>query len=310
MNLFESNLYKAISTCDGNLKHCSEFSRIYTFTTENISSYLKYFDLKNKKLLTVGSSGDQILNAYYYGARDITLYDINIYAKYYVYLKIAAILSLNYKEFQEFFLKYKRNGYDNKKMFSIELLRKIKPTLRLLDYESYLFFDELFCLYSSSRIREYLFDDDESRSSVIQEFNVYLQNEINYSQLKSIIKTIKFKYINGDIFKDSIPGTFDNIILSNLCTLTSIEQLKKILKKLDNNHLNNKGNILFAYLWDIDFYTNNYQEEWKEIYIMPKVRENLKEYITDYYQIKSARNILWEENKKNDLVLIYRKNNK
>ena len=39
-----------------------------------------YFD--NRRLLTVGSSGDQLLNAFYNGARDITLFDINEYAKY------------------------------------------------------------------------------------------------------------------------------------------------------------------------------------------------------------------------------------
>ena len=61
---------------------------------------MKYFDFQNKSLLTIGSSGDQILNSFYYGARDITLFDINEYSKYYIYLKIAAIISLNYKEFQ------------------------------------------------------------------------------------------------------------------------------------------------------------------------------------------------------------------
>ena len=38
---------------------------------------------------------------------------------------------------------------------------KIKDNLRLLDYESFLFFDELFTLYEPTDIRERLFDDDE-----------------------------------------------------------------------------------------------------------------------------------------------------
>ena len=40
------------------------FKLIYKFTTENISGYIKEFDFKNKSLLTVGSSGDQVINAY------------------------------------------------------------------------------------------------------------------------------------------------------------------------------------------------------------------------------------------------------
>ena len=85
---FEKNLYNASSICEGNFCYISSFSRIYPFVTENVAGYIDYFDFENKSLLTLGSSGDQILNAFYNGARDITLFDINEYAKYYVYLKI------------------------------------------------------------------------------------------------------------------------------------------------------------------------------------------------------------------------------
>ena len=158
MESLENNLYKATSICDGKFRYISEFSRIYPFTTENVSGYIDLFDFNNKSLLTVGSSGDQILNAFYNGARDITLYDINEYAKYYVYLKIAGILSLSYEEFQMFFLKHYSSPFeDNKLMFSKELFEKIKDNLRLLDYESYLFFDELISLYDGKKIRSRLF---------------------------------------------------------------------------------------------------------------------------------------------------------
>ena len=63
-NYFEETLYKASSTCDGSFRYISEFSKIYPFTTENIAGYIDYFDFDDKSLLTVGSSGDQILNAF------------------------------------------------------------------------------------------------------------------------------------------------------------------------------------------------------------------------------------------------------
>lgn len=307
MGSFEKNLFKAIKMCNGKFIDCHEFSQIYTFTTENISGYLKYFDLQNKSLLTVGSSGDQILNAYFKGARDITLYDINELAKYYVYLKIAAILSLDYQEFQIFFLKRNTQNKYNQDVFSKYLFNKIKPTLKILDFESFIFFDELFHIYTPERIRQYLFDDDAYLNKAIKNFNIYLRNEITYNKLKSIIKTISFKYINGNIFDDDINGKFDNIFLSNLCTTTDIENLKQLLTKLDNNNPNPNGSILLGYLWDIDFDSNNYHEEWIKMYKIPITREKLKKYITEYYNIKGTHDFVFDKTTKSDLVLIYRK---
>ena len=132
---FDDNLDKASSICEGMFYYNHEFSRIYTFTTENISGYIDFFDFNNKSLLTVGSSGDQILNSFYNGARDITLFDINEYAKYYVYLKISAILSLSYEEFKLFFFKYGSSPFKNNKcMFSKEIFKKIKDNLKAYDY--------------------------------------------------------------------------------------------------------------------------------------------------------------------------------
>ena len=95
MEDFEVKLHKAISICDGEYTYLKQFSRIYSFATENVFGYLKYFDLQDKSLLTVGSSGDQVLNAYFKGCRDITLIDINEFAKFYLYLK-NFIYPINY----------------------------------------------------------------------------------------------------------------------------------------------------------------------------------------------------------------------
>ena len=308
MTDFNNALPKASITCEGKLYYISEFSKIYTFTTENISGYIDYFDLNSKSLLTVGSSGDQVLNAFYNGARDITLFDINEYAKYYVYLKIAAILSLSYKEFQLFFFKHGISSFErNRCMFSKKLFNKIKDNLRYLDYEAYLFFDELFSLYDANIIRERLFDDDEERNKVIIGFNNYLKDEESYNRMKSQLKKIYFKYINGNIFEDDIETKFDNIFLSNLCTVTSLNRLKTLLEKLSKNNLNRGGSILLGYLWNTFYESNQLKEEWKDIYKMPIVREYLKEYISEVHDIIGSRDILWDEDNKRDLVLIYRK---
>ena len=49
---FDKNLCNASLVCEG-FYYNSEFFRIYSFATENISGYIDYFDFNNKKLLTV-----------------------------------------------------------------------------------------------------------------------------------------------------------------------------------------------------------------------------------------------------------------
>lgn len=310
MYFYENSLNKVIKFFNGNILSDETFFKVYSFTTENISEYIKYFDLINKKLLTVGSSGDQILNAYYYGARDITLFDINEFSKYYIYLKISAIISLDYLEFQKFFFKH---GYDidedyyNKNRFNKDIFNTFKSTLRLFDYEAYLFFDELFSNYSLRNKSDYLFDDDEDRNRVIRGFNIYLKDEESYNKLKNKLKSISFKFINGDIFKDNINGLYDNIFLSNLCTWYSINELKELIEKMDKNNLNINGSMLICYLYYTNFYNNEYNQNYHKIYDMKHTREYLKKYITEHHQIKDGRSKLWEEEKKEDCVLIYRK---
>ena len=53
------------------------YSRIYRLTTENISGFLNKYDLKDKKILTVAGSGDQRLNCYSLGAKEVTCFDVN-----------------------------------------------------------------------------------------------------------------------------------------------------------------------------------------------------------------------------------------
>ena len=307
MSTFEEDLINAKRKCDGKFFTAHEFSRVYTFTTENISGYIKHFDLQNKSLLTVGSSGDQVINSYYAGARDITLFDINPFAKYFTFLKIAAISTLTYQEFKVFFFKHGNKFFYNRHVFSKVLFDKIKPELRLLDYESYLFFDELFSNYEKDTIRERLFEDDESRNKVIMGFNNYLHTEEDYNKLKSIIRSATFKFINGDIYTDEIPGKYDNMFLSNLSNVKPFDEFKALLERIDQNNLKNGGSLQFAYLWDMYFNETYYEKEWFEIYKLPKIKESLKHYLSEAHDIPGSRDILWNEKKDRDLVLIYRK---
>lgn len=70
----------------------SEFESVYQFTTEDISQYFPLLSMKDKTVLTVGSSGDQAFAALLYGARKVTLYDISPNTSTFIDLKKDIIL--------------------------------------------------------------------------------------------------------------------------------------------------------------------------------------------------------------------------
>ena len=89
--------------------HYNDYSSVYKVSNEKISAKSYQETLSNKKkILSVIGSGDQILNSILLGTNDIDGYDISRFSKYFLQLKIAAILSLSKEEFMNFFL-YNRN---------------------------------------------------------------------------------------------------------------------------------------------------------------------------------------------------------
>ncbi len=219
---FDIVLDNAIKRCEGLVIYDKAFNKgfnqIYPFATENISGYIDKFDLKDKSLLTVGSSGDQVINAILYGCKKISVLDINPYTKFYYYLKIASILDLNLDEFMTFlrFKRYPSTFKDNKDVFNSQLYNKIKTTLRNLDYESYLFWDELFQSFNPIDIRNNLFSLDEDHNRIITKSNSYLQNQDSYELVRNKLKTISPTFIIEDLFKVELQEKYDNIWLSNI----------------------------------------------------------------------------------------------
>ena len=280
------------------------FMSIYSFSTENVNGYIDFFDYKDKSLLTVGSSGDQIINAYNKGCRDITLIDINPFARYYVNLKIAGILSLNYREFELFF--FRNIGlHKNNSRYNLELFNKLSNTLKAIDYDSYYFFESIFNKYPVDRISDYLMNDDEESYKVIKNINNYLQNEESYNKTKKILGDIYFNYINENIFTFNSNQKYDNIFLSNLCSRISLFELKELIAKLNNN-LNIDGSMLSAYIWNMDYNSKEENYDLRDIYKMPAVRTWLNDYISEHHQITGISDILFSPDKKSDLVLIYK----
>ena len=80
---------------------------------------------------------------------------------------------------------------------------KINSILRLLDYESYLFWDELLNCYSGEHIRNKLFSLDEEKTSTLEKMNPYLENA-SFEELKVKLQKIQPKFLIGNVFNEDI----------------------------------------------------------------------------------------------------------
>ena len=291
------------------------FTSIYPFTTENIDGYIDNFDLKDKSLLTVGSSGDQVLNAILKCSKDITVIDINPFVKYYYYLKVAAIINLNYSEFKYFF---RYNNYPdtfdyNDHAFNRDVFEKIKDDLRILDYESYLFWDELLQYYDPLLVREKLFTEDENESKIINTFDTYLKDEDYYNDLKQKIKKVRPKFIYGDIFQMTeclLGRKYDNIWLSNFSSYYQSDEILCLVNKLDEV-LNDNGSFLITYMYDIQP-DSTYEEDYPDMYNLDKTFNLFSKYNPKLINFLGLNSIIYEDvfinnYRFDDSILVYKK---
>ena len=237
----------------------NKFKYIYLYTTENIAAYMPYLNLANKSLATVGSSGDQALNAALFDCKDISVIDICPFAKEYFYLKKAAITLLSRNEFLSFFA-YKNGMFENNSMtFNKKIYQKLREIIKEDDLEVAYFWDYLFKKYSGLRIRKRLFIFGENPKSEETKLNAYLQDDLSYNEIKNKINNININFIQNDLHKIELNNKYDNIILSNLFTYCSSDQINLLFKKM-YNLLNDNGIMQVAYLYQVDK-NNLYNEE-------------------------------------------------
>lgn len=310
----EERLRWAKSSINGNhqRKEVYKFDKIYPFTTENISGYIDLFDLENKKLLTVGSSCDQIINASLEGCKDITLLDVNPYVEYYYYLKMAAILKLEREDFLRY-LSYEGNSHKYSKtkeeIFSKEYFDRIKDTLKKLNYDSYYFWNELYNEFKGNDIRYMLFAPDEYKLPVKIGCNKYLQSENNYNKLRRTLTETEIRFITENLFnieKTNIVNKFDSIWLSNIGTNLTLEEIKN-LTEIYSRYLEDSGKLLISYLYITNFIPDN-KAEYKPIYKLSRTLEVLSEFNPEIISFTSINGIKYNNNNKiTDSVLVYKK---
>ena len=226
---------------------------VYHCSNERLNSYFKDLNLKESRIATVGSSGDQTLNALFYGAKDITIIDANILSKPYIEYKIAMIKNLDFATFKLHLGKFS--------MFNWKIYAKISHDLPR-DVQQ--FFDELM-LNQDDNGRD--FDEGYLTDSLIRnnlfhtpcndydkpEENLFFNNENDYKKLKEILveKNFKINYIIADItkFPHKLTGKFDYIFLSNIYNYyEDVASLNKIIKQLYSK-INVGGAIQYNYVF-------------------------------------------------------------
>ncbi|MBR4830531.1 MAG: DUF3419 family protein [Bacilli bacterium] len=279
---------------DESIQSCADYDRgigpsrrttcIYPFTTENIGGYIDIFDLKDKSLLTVGSSGDQAINAALYGCKDITLLDVVPDTRYYYYLKVAALLSLSREEYIDFFSYHFSS--DNSETFDLTTYRKLRDTLKVLDEESFNYFDTLFSRFIGIVIRKSIFQTDEHIPDIVVKSNPYLSSDISYDETKERIKNVNTEFLCQDVLNIDVNKSYDNIWLSNIATWLD---KKNIIKMANSTYplLNDSGKLLLSYLYHLGINTK-FDPEREPIYNIELMKKLFKKYNIELKEFESV----------------------
>ena len=220
----------------------SATEKAYPSSNEILRDVFKEFgSLEGKKVLTVGSSGDQVLNAIYHGSKDVTLIDANIFAKFFTEYKIALIKNLDFNEFLYIFdLRILNGGMFEPKIFQ-RVFHDLSPEAQAFWGE--IFIDQEWPYETVSRIMDYSFF----------KFSDFYRDENAYNNLKEKLKDAKISYIVSEFkdFPEDISDSYDIMLFSNIFDYMysnkDLKSFRATANQLYNNHLNKNGKIHLSY---------------------------------------------------------------
>lgn len=229
----------------------NHYEGLYTNATEDMATYHKAFK-KNESVLTIGASGEQVVNAINSGAKVIDVYDSNRLCRYALHLRLAAIQALTLDEFFEFY-----------KTFSPFLFVKISD---YLPEEQLMYWGTIYSMFGEKSldggraIEKLLFTYKRLDEDLVRKINPYLNPE-NYNKLKSTINSVTINYLDSDLYglpKHIAGKQYDVINLSNIYEYLnySHDVRFKHARKYHNfvmnelmPRLNQDGTIMVSYLY-------------------------------------------------------------
>lgn len=224
-----------------NTFHSESF--IYKKTNEKLNKFIDLL-LNKDKVLSVIGSGDQILNTLLTKPSKIDAFDISVFPKFFLKLKIASIKSLSRDEYIKFFFSttetFLDEYYDD--LYFDKIRKKLDDEAE--DFWTYLFqYNDWYDIYNSTLFSsESVFEEQ----AIIQ--NKYLDNN-EYYKLRDILQNVQINYIESNLLDLKINDTYDLIYLSNI-----LEYVKKsaYFDKIDELSVKNKGIIISYIFGEID----------------------------------------------------------
>ena len=317
MEDIEKNIIAAKSFVFDNNCIDKNYSKVWFGSTENIQEYFELLKWEQvKKVLTVCSSGDHILNLVNRDVFEIDTFDINPLTFPYLNLRMALILSFDYEDYFSFFDKLSIASRSESQEYEIFL--RIKPFI-LPPYD--FFWEELYRENSLrnkhnsmqpgllGRICMHYIPDCTSKLR-----NRWLYNQNEYEKTKQNLQkcNISFKCLNVLDITQNFLGEYDRILLSNIADYLQAPFIDFDNKKFDafiRNELatilNANGEILAAYIYH--FIDNG---EFRGVHFKNGCDSNYSIFKNNYQilEISNIDDYGSKEYRSKDAVLVYKKN--
>ena len=238
----------------------SNTSQIYIKSNERINDYINY--LRNKKdVLSVIASGDQIINMVLNGSKNIDAFDISVFPKYYLRLKLGALKCLTREQYLDFFYRLDKDDEEYDDMY-YDLIRYN------LDSNTKEFWTSLIDFFDWKEITSSpLFSSEEIDVSDVIIQNEYLEND-KYSKLKNMVDNVNINTFNGNIFDLDFKDKYELIYLFNIIYYNNIKKYKELM---DSYKLNPNG-IILSYLYNSLDKIDNYFSD--DSYYVEKFKNN------------------------------------
>ena len=240
MSSLDYDISVGVAILHGNEHFPSDYNYIYISTNEFVSGYYKYIPLEGRKVLTVTSSGDHILQAISNGAKRIDTFDKNKFQLYFAKLKIAAIKVLSREDFISYF------DWNDEKFLNKHIYSKIRD---YLDEDVVTFWDTMYVRgwldkFYDNIINYYRFSDDGLES--------YCSPD-RYDDTRSKLDSALISYDHSDLhaFIDNLSDDelYDAIFLSNIYDHLSFLKRKRFYRFISDEcskHLTDDG-VIVAY---------------------------------------------------------------
>lgn len=233
---------------------------VYPWTNEPLKEYYAK-ELAGKKVLAVTSSGDHILHAALAGAKDITGFDINRFAKYIGALKVAMVRTYDYDNFSEMFGKENDTvmymlGYIKTSTADMrdKLLTIYNDSSYFLSDKNKEFFEEYFKLNKQKNVPILKTLQKEHHTN-----NAYCNRE-EYDKLRKNLSSCNIKFIdsNIDCLHEQTKEKADLLYISNIIGSIVSEKPEvvfNIIRSLQKNL--NEGGIIYDYHMPLDSWRHN-----------------------------------------------------